>query len=179
MRNSSLLRKHRLSRFSQIVAVGVVIAAAPLSATEPTRDEVRAAMRKAAEFFHREVASGGGYVWRYSGDLEYRQGEAVATRTMIWVRPPGTPAVADALLDAFEATADRSFLDAAKDAARALVRGQLISGGWDYHIGLGPQRGRQEGGAALGHHRVVHVCGQHEDVEPLLDGHPLSAALTP
>ncbi|MHC4398402.1 MAG: polysaccharide lyase [Planctomycetota bacterium] len=131
----------------QTLAIGVVAAAAPLFAAaapvfaaEPTRQEVELAMRKAVKFFHQKVASGGGYVWRYSSDLEHRQGEAVATRLMIWVQPPGTPAVGDAYLDAFEATGNRDFLKAAEDAAQALVKGQLVSGGWYYHVELDPDK---------------------------------------
>src|SRR4051812_25522169 len=35
------------------------------------------AMKRAAEFFRKDVASEGGYVWRYSSDLKHRQGEGV------------------------------------------------------------------------------------------------------
>jgi hypothetical protein len=59
---------------------------------------------------------------------------------MVWVQPPGTPTVGLAFLDAFEATGDSTYLDAARDAARALVRGQLRSGGWDYQIEFDPDK---------------------------------------
>ncbi len=119
------------------------LAPALLSAAEPTRAEVHAALTQAARFFHQQVASGGGYVWRYSSDLQYRQGEAVASRTMIWVQPPGTPAVGATFLDAFEATGDDEFLSPARYAAAALVRGQLVSGGWFYHVELDPAKRKQ------------------------------------
>src|SRR5258708_5971364 len=80
------------------------------------------ALRKGAEFFRAKVASGGGYVWRYSSDLKYRQGEGVAGPLTIWVQPPGTPAVGEAYLDAFEATKDSYYLDAARETGQALVR---------------------------------------------------------
>jgi hypothetical protein len=130
----------KLSWFSQMGPVTLLIAVGSGLAAEPGRDEAEAAMRRAAEFFHQEVASGGGYVWRYSGDLEHRQGEAVATPSMAWVQPPGTPAVGDAFLDAYEATGDRYYLQAARDAAEPLLRGQLVSGGWYYHVELDPRR---------------------------------------
>jgi hypothetical protein len=126
--------------FSQIGAVAALVAAGSLFGAEPTREEAQSAMRRAAEFFHREVASGGGYVWRYGGDLRHRQGEAVATPTMVWVQPPGTPAVGDAFLDAYHATGDRYYLQAAHDTAKPLVRGQLVSGGWYYHVELDPAK---------------------------------------
>jgi hypothetical protein len=50
------------------------------------------------------------------------------------VQPPGTPSVGLAFLTAHEATADRYYLDAARETAHALVRGQLLSGGWHYTI---------------------------------------------
>jgi len=126
--------------FSPIGAAAVLVAAGSLLAAEPTREEAQAALRRAAEFFHRQVASGGGYVWRYSSDLRLRQGEAVASPTMVWVQPPGTPAVGDAFLDAYDATADRSYLQAARDTAKPLVAGQLVSGGWYYHVELDPSK---------------------------------------
>jgi hypothetical protein len=60
----------------------------------------------------------------------------------IWVQPPGTPAVAEAFLDAYEATGEAVHLDAARAAARALVLGQLHSGGWHYRIEFDPARRR-------------------------------------
>lgn len=106
---------------------------------ESTRDQAASALRKAVGFFRDKVAVEGGYVWRYSDDLSRRQGEGKATDTMAWVQPPGTPAVGLALLDAYEATGDPYYLDAAVETAHALVRGQLRSGGWDYSIEFDPR----------------------------------------
>src|SRR5262245_53989302 len=94
------------------------------------RQDAEAAMRRAAEFFRTKVASGGGYVYRYSSDLKHREGEGVAGPLTIWVQPPGTPAVGEAFLDAYDATGDRFYLDAAHETGQALVKGQLVSGGW-------------------------------------------------
>ncbi len=47
-----------------------------------------------------------------------------------WSEPPGTPAVGLAYLAAFKATGRPIFLDAAKETARALIRTQLETGGW-------------------------------------------------
>jgi hypothetical protein len=87
-----------------------------------------------------KVATEGGYLWRYSSDLTRREGERPATATMVWVQPPGTPAVGLAFLEAHEATGDATYRDAARDAANALVRGQLRSGGWDYQIEFDPEK---------------------------------------
>src|SRR5688572_18668371 len=102
------------------------------------RDEASRALRRACEFFRNEVAVEGGYVWRYSLDLSRREGEGDAGRRAAWVQPPGTPAVGLAFLEAHEATCDRFYLDAAVEAARCLLRGQLRSGGWTYRIELDP-----------------------------------------
>lgn len=100
----------------------------------PTSADVRAALRKALGFFDARVAVGGGYVWAYSGDLTLREGEGRAGRTKIWVQPPGTPTVGEAFVDAYEATGNAAYLQSARDTAHCLVRGQLHSGGWFYHI---------------------------------------------
>ena len=114
----------------------VVFSAAILSsaAEPPLREEVQAALAKASGFFQREVASGGGYVYAYSGDLTLREGEGKAEKNVVWIQPPGTPAVGEAFLEAYAATKDELHLRGAKAAAGALVRGQLQSGGWYYHV---------------------------------------------
>ena len=96
--------------------------------------EVVAAMRKAAAYYRTKVASHGGYVYHYSVDLKQRWGEGVATPDQIWVQPPGTPTVGMAYLKAYEATGDRFYLDGAREAAEALVYGQLNTGGWSNSI---------------------------------------------
>ncbi len=98
------------------------------------KEEVASTIRKASEFFRGKVASHGGYVYYYLPDLSRRWGEGAATKEQVWVQRPGTPAVGLAFLRAYEATKDRFYLDAATDAARALVQGQLESGGWTNSI---------------------------------------------
>lgn len=103
------------------------------------RDQAVATMRKAATFYHSEVATHGGYVYHYSLDLKTRWGEGLATETQIWVQPPGTPTVGMAYLKAYDATGDRFYLDAAREAAEAIVYGQLESGGWTNMIDFNPR----------------------------------------
>ncbi len=105
---------------------------------EVPRLEAVTAMRQAAEFYRGEVASHGGYVYHYSVDLSQRWGEGTATADQIWVQPPGTPTVGMAYLRAHEATGDRYYLDAASEAAVAIVHGQLRSGGWTNAIDFNP-----------------------------------------
>ena len=110
------------------------MAVAGTAAEGPSRTAAADALRRAVGFFRESVAVEGSYLWMYSEDLARREGEGVAGATIGWVQPPGTPAVGAAFLDAWEATGDRYYLDAATETAGALVRGQLRSGGWDYSI---------------------------------------------
>jgi hypothetical protein len=112
-------------------------------AEEPTADEVRSALGRATKFLHEQVAVHGGYVYAVSGDLKLREGEGVVGDSVIWVQPPGTPAVGEAFLDAYDATGDAIHLEAAKAAGQALVTGQLHSGGWIYRIEFDPDKRRQ------------------------------------
>jgi hypothetical protein len=69
-----------------------------------------------------------------------REGEGKASVTRVWVQPPGTPTVGEAFIDAYEATGKEFYLNAARDAGDALLRGQLRSGGWFYHIEFDPEK---------------------------------------
>jgi hypothetical protein len=102
------------------------------------REAAVQSLKKAASFYRGKVASHGGYVYYYSTDLEERWGEGKASPDTIFVQPPGTPTVGMAYLRAYAATGDRFYLDAAREAAEALVYGQLESGGWTQVIHFGP-----------------------------------------
>ncbi len=102
--------------------------------TAGQRELVMATMKRAADYYHSKIAVRGGYVYHYTLDLKTRWGEGLASENQIWVQPPATPTVGIAFLRAYEATGDRQYLEAAKDAAEALVYGQLKSGGWRNHI---------------------------------------------
>jgi len=107
-------------------------------AEDLSRDEAATALKSAVRFFTADVATEGGYLWRYSEDLAYREGEGRADEQTVWVQPPGTPSVGIALLAAYHATGNKDYLQAAVDAGMCLVRGQLRSGGWDYRIVFDP-----------------------------------------
>lgn len=127
-----------------LAAAGILIGSHSSSAADPpTKDEAVRALRKAVDFFRMEVSASGGYLWRYSADLSLQEGENQASDTTAWVQPPGTPTVGGAYLFAYEAIGDRYYLDAARETAHALVRGQLKSGGWDYRIEFDPKDRRK------------------------------------
>lgn len=102
------------------------------------RAQAAAGLRRAVQFFRAEVAVHGTYLWCYSEDLSQREGEGVASATRGWVQPPGTPSVGSAFLTAHEATGDAHYLEAARETAQGLVRGQLQSGGWGYFVEFDP-----------------------------------------
>ena len=104
------------------------------------RERARGALRKAVEFYRTNVATEGGYHFAYAEDLSYGRSEMSEGPTRVEVQREGTPLVGMAYLDAYEATQDRYYLEAATGVARALVRGQYCSGGWDYFIEFDPQK---------------------------------------
>jgi hypothetical protein len=115
-----------------------------------TRERAAGALRRAVDFYRGEVSAEGGYLWRYSSDLKRREGEGKASPTEVWVQPPGTPAVGQAYLRAYEQCGEGFLLEAAKETAHALVRGQLRSGGWDYRIEFDPERRGRYGYRVVG-----------------------------
>ncbi len=134
-----VLRGASMIRILLALFIATLTSSGWLSAQDVDRESVIHAMRKAGTFFREKVSVHGGYVYHYSLDLSQHWGEGVASKTQIWVQPPGTPTVGMAFLRAYEATGDRFYLDAATDAARALVYGQLKSGGWTNSIDFDPK----------------------------------------
>ena len=125
-----------------VVSMGLLSRSVP-AGEAVMKEQAAKALRRATDFFRTQVSTEGGYLWRYSEDLARREGEGKATDTMVWVQPPGTPSIGMVYLTAYEATGDSYYLDAARDTAYALVRGQLRSGGWDYRIEFDPKRRRR------------------------------------
>ncbi|MBM3811809.1 MAG: hypothetical protein FJW20_09255 [Acidimicrobiia bacterium] len=99
-----------------------------------TRDEVLAAMKKAAQFYREKASKEGGYHFAYAHDLSYGRSESAEGPTQVEVQREGTPRVGMAYLEAYAATGERVFLDYAGAAGMAYVKGQMCSGGWDYLI---------------------------------------------
>lgn len=115
----------------------LLFAPALAGAADPGRDDILAAMKKASAFMSDDIAVRGGHVWIVGDDLERRWGEVPARPSQIWLQG-GTESVGQVMLDAWEATGDSFFLDAARDAANAIVYGQTPAGGWHYFIDFDP-----------------------------------------
>jgi len=117
-----------------IVFAAVVLSIPGYAQDAPTPETAQAALHRAVAFFRDHVSVEGSYLWRYSADLTYREGEGKADDTTGWVQPPGTPHIGEAFLAAYDVTGAAYYLDAARETAEALVRTQLQSGGWTYRI---------------------------------------------
>ncbi len=99
--------------------------------TDPGR--VREAMKEATRFMVEEVSHQGGFLWEYLPDRSRQWGEIEARSTMAWTQGKGgTPAMGHLFLDAYHATSDEYYYQAALKVADALIWGQLPSGGWNY-----------------------------------------------
>ncbi len=104
------------------------------------REEVQRELRRAVEFFRTKVSNQGGYHFRYSSDLSYGRSESAEGSSQVTVQRGGTPVVGLAYLRAYETTGDAFYLEAARETAQVLARGQHCSGGWDYIIELDPTK---------------------------------------
>ena len=85
----------------RLCSILATFTAFPLRAAEPAA--VKAALSRAVSFYHGKAAIHGGYVYRYSADFSLREAEGIPGPDTVWIQPPGTPAVGEAMLEAFEA----------------------------------------------------------------------------
>ncbi len=104
-----------------------------IAQTPDLKKQVEASLQKGVSFFY-SINSHGGYVYYVTPDLSLRWGEGPKDAETIEVQPPGTPAVGQSFLRAYQTTGDKQALLAAKDAAYALIRGQNKYGGWEHTI---------------------------------------------
>jgi PelA/Pel-15E family pectate lyase len=113
------------------------------STSTPDRQQVLAAMKRATAAMEK-LSTNGGYVWSYLPDLSRRWGEMEARDTMIWIQPPGTPTMGHLFLDAYHATGDEYYYQAAEKVAGGLIWGQHPSGGWNYIVDFAGDRSLKE-----------------------------------
>jgi hypothetical protein len=121
------------SGFSQIQDDHTATSAGPAA---PTVAEAAAAMKKAATYFRQNVVTEGGYPKKAPSNSE----EAEATET------PGNldraAPIGIAYILAYQATGDPYYLDVPREAAHALARNQLASGGWHHKMNSDPERAK-------------------------------------
>lgn len=120
------------------------------TADAPERGTVLDTMKRATTFMVEEVSHRGGYLWNYLPDFSRRWGEMEAYETMIWLQPPGTSSMGHVFLDAYHATGDEYYYEAAGQVASALIRGQHPSGGWNYLVDFGGDRSLRQWYATIG-----------------------------
>lgn len=126
----------RTMKLVSLVMLSVTLSTTGLSAQSGSKlsQEAEQTMLKATRFMVEKVSTNGGYLWYYTPDLSRRWGEMEAYKTMIWLQNPGTTSVGHMLLDAYRATGDEYYYQAAAKAANAIIWGQSSEGGWNYII---------------------------------------------
>lgn len=127
-----------ISRRRLLASTAALAAAAPLlprsARAAPPADKASAlaAMKRACAFMTDKVSRQGGYVWTYLPDFSRSWGEMEAYPSSIWIQPPGTPSMGHLFLDAYHATRDEQFYQAAEQTGNCLAKVQHPDGGWNY-----------------------------------------------
>lgn len=114
-----------------------------LAADLPDPAVIMAAMKKAVTYAHTHLAREGGYASSYDKEGKIGEVEHAKSPTIISIQPPGTTTMGLVMLRAYQATGDDLFLTAAKDAAKALLKCQLASGGWDSDFDFDPEKAKK------------------------------------
>jgi hypothetical protein len=102
--------------------------------------DAKDAMLSSTRFMVEKAGTNGGYVWNYLPDFTRRWGEMEAYKTMIWMQNPGTVSMGHLFLDAYKATGDEYYYQAATKAASAIIWGQSPEGGWNYIVDFAGDR---------------------------------------
>lgn len=121
------------AKLKPLFAVFAIVLPLTLAGKPKSLDsQILETMKKATVYMMDSVSYNGGFVWNYLPDFSRRWGEMEAKPTMAWTQAPGTPQVGNLLLDAYHATGDEYYYEAACKVADALIWGQLECGGWNY-----------------------------------------------
>jgi len=112
--------------------------------------EAEQAMLRSTQFMVEKVSTNGGYVWNYLPDLSRRWGEMEAYKTMIWLQSPGTVSMGHLFLDAYQATGNEYYYQAAEKTASAVVWGQSPEGGWNYVVDFAGDRSLKQWYSTIG-----------------------------
>jgi len=102
--------------------------------------DAKKSMMDASRYMLEKVSTNGGYVGNYLPDMSRRWGELEFYPTQIQVQSDGVVSMGNTFLDAYAATGDVYYYQAAEKAAKALIWGQLPCGGWNYVIDFGGDR---------------------------------------
>jgi len=111
--------------------LALLLVSSSFAADLPDPVQITAALKKAVTYAHTHLARQGGYASSYDKDGKIGETEHSESPTIISIQPPGTTTMGLAMLRAYRATGDESMLKSARDAAGALIKSQLASGGWD------------------------------------------------
>lgn len=96
----------------------------------PSVPQVEAALRKTVAYARANLSFAGGYATKWSRDLKESRTSDTKGTSLISIEAPGTPMLGLVFLKAWQATGDKLHLQAAREAAGALLWTQLASGGW-------------------------------------------------
>ena len=118
----------------------LLLASSAIAADLPDPAVMTAAMKKAVTYATQHLARNGGYASSYDKEGKIGEVEHGESPTIISIQPPGTTTMGLAMLRAWRATGDELFLKAARDAAGALIKSQLASGGWDSDFDFAPDK---------------------------------------
>ncbi|MFO1440100.1 MAG: pectate lyase [Verrucomicrobiaceae bacterium] len=118
----------------------LLLASSAIAADLPDPTVMTAAMKKAVTYATQHLSRNGGYASSYDKDGKIGEVEHGESPTIISIQPPGTTTMGLAMLRAWRATGDELFLNAARDAAGALIQSQLASGGWDSDFDFEPDK---------------------------------------
>ncbi|HRH94448.1 MAG TPA: pectate lyase [Prosthecobacter sp.] len=114
-----------------------------LAADLPDPAAITAAMKKAVTYAHTHLAREGGYASSYDKEGKIGEVEHGKSPTIISIQPHGTTTMGLVMLKAWQATGDEVFLTAAKDAAKALLKCQLATGGWGSDFDFDPEKAKK------------------------------------
>jgi hypothetical protein len=101
-------------------------------------------MLKATKYMVEKVSIHGGYDRLYVSDFSRRWMELEAYKTQIQMTYGMTPNMGNTFLDAYEATGNEYYYQAATEVGKAIIWGQLPCGGWDYIIDFAGDRSLKE-----------------------------------
>src|SRR5688572_11652069 len=139
-----------MRRYQLVIATALACGAVGGDAQSVDRRQILDAMKRATTFMVDKVSTNGGFVWTYLPDLSRRWGELEARPTQIWIQPPGTATMGHLFLDAYHATSDEYYYQAAERTAGALIWAQHPSGGWNYLADFAGDRSLREWYGTIG-----------------------------